>query len=367
MLEERRQLYISLNLIENIGYVRTKNLLNVYNNLKELRNAKKEELLKISNISYKIAEKILYSLKNINPLKELEKANKIGAEIITIEDEGYPDLLKEIYDPPTVIYVKGKKDLLKQKGIAIVGTRKPTEYGKKVAEELARELAENNLSIVSGLAKGIDAFAHKGALKADGNTIAVLGTGIDIIYPFENKKLFEEISEKGVIITTFPIGTKPLPYNFPARNRVISGLSLGVIVVEAGEKSGALITADFALEQGREVFAVPGLIHSPMSKGPHKLIKQGAKLTESAADILSELNIDYNFFDKKRTINNNKEELNLSEEEKQLLSCIEFTPIHKEVLILRTDLSPSKINEIILKLQLKGMISQIAGGYVIRN
>ncbi|MGB9839438.1 DNA-processing protein DprA [Thermovenabulum sp.] len=367
MIEERKEIIIFLNLIENIGYIRAKNILSVYNSLKELRKANKEELLKIPNISDKIAEKILFGLKEFNPLKEIEKAEKKGCTIITIDDKDYPQLLKEIYDPPLVIYVKGKKELLKKESIAIVGTRKPTEYGKKVAEELAAKLAKRNLNIISGLAKGIDSFAHKGALKVEGSTVAVLGTGIDIIYPPENNKLFQEIAEKGAIITSFPVGTEPLPYNFPARNRIISGLSLGVVVVEAGERSGALITADFALEQGREVFAVPGMIYSPMSKGPHKLIKQGAKLVENDEDVLMELNIGNNFYSGKNSTSVKKEELSLSKEEREILKIIDFTPIHKEILGMKTDYSPAKINEILTKLQLKGIISQIAGGYVIRN
>ena len=213
-------------------------------------------------------------------------------EEIFIENDEYPEQLKNIYDPPLKLYVLGNKKILKQKGIAIVGTRKATEYGKKVAFQFSNQLSKKGINIISGLAVGIDTYAHMGVLrpKCIGKTIAVLGSGLDEIYPKENIELAKQIIKSGgCIISEYPIGTKPAKLNFPQRNRIISGLSEGVLVVEASEKSGALITADFALEQGREVFAVPGNILSNVSVGTNNLIKQGAKLVDNYMDIFNEI------------------------------------------------------------------------------
>lgn len=214
---------------------------------------------------------------------------KNSIDIISIQDEEYPEILKNIYDPPLYLYIRGNKKILKENAIAIVGCRECTQYGKKVAWELAYNIAKQNINIVSGLAKGIDGVAHKSAVVANGRTIAVLGNGLDIIYPSENIMLATEILKSGgAIISEYPLGERPQKQNFPERNRIVSGISKGIIVVEAKEKSGALITADFALEQGRAVFAVPGNINQETSIGTNKLIKQGANLITSYKDILEE-------------------------------------------------------------------------------
>ncbi len=213
-------------------------------------------------------------------------------EEISIDSEDYPKQLKEIYDPPLKLYVLGNKQLLKEKGIAIVGSRKATEYGKNVAQQISKQLSEAGINIISGLALGIDSYAHLGTLQKEniGKTIAVLGSGLDKIYPKENIELARRIIKSGgCIVSEYPIGTSASKLNFPQRNRIISGLSKGVLVVEAGEKSGSLITADFALEQGREVFAVPGDINKENSKGTNDLIKQGAKIVTSYIDIMYEI------------------------------------------------------------------------------
>ena len=213
-------------------------------------------------------------------------------EEIDIESGDYPKQLKEIYEPPLKLYILGNKDLLKQRGVAIVGSRKPTEYGKKVALQFAKELSENGINIISGLALGIDSYAHLGALQSrgPGKTIAILGSGLDEIYPKQNTELAKQIiSSGGCIITEYPLKTKPQKLHFPQRNRIMSGLSKGVLVVEATEKSGSLITADFALEQGKEVFAIPGNIISNTSVGTNNLIKQGAKLVTNYEEILEEV------------------------------------------------------------------------------
>src|SRR5579862_9724494 len=219
---------------------------------------------------------------------EVQKISKADCELIAYDSDDYPPLLKQIPDSPLVLYVRGEVKLLSQYAVAMVGSRRPSAYGSSVAHRLAHDLAQRQLVVVSGLARGVDSASHRGALEAKGKTIAVLGSGIDVIYPRENKKLADEIAKSGAVISEFPLGTAPTPENFPIRNRIISGLSLGVIVVEAAEYSGSLITARLALEQNREVFAVPGNITSAQSFGPNHLIKQGAKLVDQWMDVIEE-------------------------------------------------------------------------------
>jgi DNA processing protein len=220
--------------------------------------------------------------------KEVEEASKADCELIAFDSEAYPPLLKQIPDAPLLLYVRGDPKVLSQYGVAIVGSRRPSAYGSSVAHRLAHDLAQRQLVVTSGLARGVDSAAHRGALEARGKTVAVLGSGIDVIYPRENKKLADEVAKSGAVISEFPLRTGPTPENFPIRNRIISGLSLGVVVVEAAEYSGSLITARLALEQNREVYAVPGNITSAQSFGPNHLIKQGAKLVDQWMDVIEE-------------------------------------------------------------------------------
>lgn len=220
--------------------------------------------------------------------KEIEAAAKLDCQLVTYASDVYPPLLRQIADPPLVLYVRGDPRVLSQHAVAIVGTRRPSAYGLQVARRVAHDLAERQLVIVSGMARGIDSAAHHGALEAKGKTLAVQGRGMDAVYPSENKRLAQKITESGAVISEFPLGTGPTPENFPIRNRIISGLSLGVIIVEAAEYSGSLITARLALEQNREVFAVPGNITSAQSFGPNHLIKQGAKLVDQWMDVIEE-------------------------------------------------------------------------------
>jgi DNA processing protein len=222
--------------------------------------------------------------------KELAQAQAVGCRLLTWDEPEYPSRLREIYDPPPLLYVLGNAELLNRHVLAIVGARRPTPYGNQMAERLAKDLAARGLVIASGLARGIDASAHRGALSSgSGTTIGVLGCGIDVVYPKENKKIFEEIEKRGAIITEFPMGTFPAPQNFPIRNRIISGMALGVVVVEGAQYSGSLITARLAMEFGREVYGVPGNATQPSSFGPNQLIKQGAKLVTSWEDVVEEL------------------------------------------------------------------------------
>ena len=274
--------------IENLNPKKLLDLLEKFKNPKELFNKTKEELIKY-NIKEKDAEKItnIQYKRNLNEYVEYMQKNKI--ELITIYDKYYPKRLKKIYDPPIVLYLKGNKEILNNLSIAIVGCRLCTSYGKKIAKKIAYNLSENNINIISGLARGIDTFSHIGALKGKAKTIGIMGCGLDRVYPAENKDLFEEIIKTGgAVISEYVIGTKPVAKNFPRRNRIISGMSNGVLVVEAKEKSGTLITVDFALEQGKDLYVIPGNIDSINSYGTNELIKQGAKVVTCVEDILED-------------------------------------------------------------------------------
>lgn len=282
---ENKRYWIWLSLIKNLGSKRKLRLLELYKTPEEIYKLTKEELMNINGIGEAIANDIMIS-KNEEILNyHIKYMKESNINIININEREYPQALKKIYDPPISLYVKGNIEKLNNKNIGIVGCRECTTYGKKSAEYFAYNLSKQNINIVSGLAKGIDSYAHLGSLN-NGNTIAVLGNGLDIIYPKENLELANEIIKRGgTIISEYPCGTKPEKMKFPARNRIISGISSGIIVIEAKEKSGTLITVDFALEQGRDVFVVPGNINSINSVGTNDLIKQGARLVTTYEDI----------------------------------------------------------------------------------
>ncbi|MBF0122312.1 MAG: DNA-protecting protein DprA [Candidatus Omnitrophica bacterium] len=282
------------------------------------------------------------------------------ARLMTILDDDYPSRLKEIADAPIVLYIQGKIPERLDCAIAIVGSRNATIYGLQMAEQFARELSELGVPIISGLARGIDAAAHRGCLRASGQTVGVLGCGLDIVYPRENKFLFDAIREKGCIISEFPFGTPPVSYNFPRRNRIVSGLSLGVLVVEANLKSGALITADFALEQGREVFALPGRVDSPLSQGPHAIIRQGAKLVLSVDDILEELPVKV-MRPESAGSSLSCESPDLDNEEKELFDIIKEGKSSLESLQVKTGSSSSGLMAPLLALQLKKIVRELPG------
>ena len=281
--------WIWLSIIEKKNYTITRQLLDIYKTPEEIWKLSKKELEQLE-----VEEQMIQEMTNPN-YRRIVKAyilymKEKNIQILTIKDEDYPYLLKQIYDPPSVIYIMGNKKILSQNGIAIVGSRNCSLYGQKIAKYLSYQLAKKGIHIISGLARGIDTFSHMGTLQAKGKTIAVLGSGLDVIYPPENAKLAEKIVEsEGCLVSEYIVGTKPLGEHFPVRNRIISGLVSGVVVVEASEKSGSLITVDFALEQGKNVYAVPGNINSPNSLGTNALIKQGAKIVTSIEDILEDL------------------------------------------------------------------------------
>lgn len=282
--------WIWLASVEGLGPVKKLALLNKFKTVKKIFNATEKEILKIDGMS----DKIVQNMQRAKDSKLLEKYEKYilknDIKIINISDDNYPAKLKNIYAPPITIFAKGDISLLNSKSIAIVGSREPSKYGIYVAEKFSTELSKEGITVVSGLAKGIDTFAHIGALSSFGKTIAVLGSGIDIVYPKENAKYYKEISEKGLIISEYIVGTAPESKNFPQRNRIISGLSDGVLVVEARKNSGTMITTDFALEQGKELYVIPGNITSNLSAGTNNLIKEGAKLVTDVYEILEDLN-----------------------------------------------------------------------------
>lgn len=275
--------------IKGLGSIQKKKLLEVYDTPKKIYNATSKSLQSTQILREGVLKEIEKS-KNTRLLEQYEEYMlKHNIEIINIRDKFYPQMLSEIHDPPISIFTKGNTDLINNFSLSIVGCRDATNYGLSTSRKLAYDLAKNNIVIVSGLAKGIDASAHLGALEAGGKTIAVLGCGVDIPYPMQNIELYKEILKKNLIVSEYLVGTKPEARNFPARNRIISGLSQGVVVVEAREKSGSIITVDFALEQGRNVYAVPGNVNSYNSMGTNELIKQGAKLVTDYNDIVEDM------------------------------------------------------------------------------
>ncbi len=303
--------------------------------------------------------KNLSSLNFENFIKQEEKkAKALNISISIQQDKEYPLLLKEIPDPPLAVYHKGTMPHDTRRSLAIVGSRNFSPYGKVVAEHLTKELVLNEFIITSGLARGIDSIAHRTTLKEQGITIAVLGSGLDVVYPPENRSLFNAITETGVVLSEFPLGTEPHKMNFPIRNRIISGLCPGILVIEAKEKSGALITANCALDQGREVFAIPGNIISPYSKGTNQLIRQGARLVEGVKDILEEFGL-AGLVTEKKTRPAKYE--NLDHFESKVLSLLSADPIPIDIIIQRSGESPSYIHSTLLTLEIKGVIKQLPG------
>ncbi|HHV16319.1 MAG TPA: DNA-protecting protein DprA [Gelria sp.] len=291
----------------------------------------------------------------------MEKYRSEDIKIVTWDESDYPHNLRNISNPPVILYYRGDIEVTGQICLSVVGSRVATVYGRNTARKLARELAESGIVVVSGMARGIDSEAHRGALEA-GKTIAILGSGLNVIYPPENRKLFEEIMASGLVISEFPLYTHPEPLNFPLRNRIISGLGRGVVVVEAKEKSGALITADFALEQGRDVFAVPGPINSKTSAGPNNLIKQGAILVTGIEDILEEY-YDINYTPE--TLQQNRLLL-LDDNEKLILEKLAHESLHFDELIQNCGLEIGTLSTALFKLEIEGIIKSLPGNYYVR-
>jgi len=323
----------------------------------------------VMGLSPAICHKIVSQRDKVALEEQLSLVEKHACQVITIHDSDYPERLRTIFDPPQILYVKGELPPQRELAISIVGSRRATSYGKVMSERLSRELASKGFIIISGFARGIDSVAHRGAISAGGYTIAVMGNGLNVIYPPENSKLMEEIIENGAVISEFPMTTPPLSTNFPRRNRVISGMSLGTLVIEASERSGSLITAKFALEQGREVFAVPGEISSKMSKGTNYLIKQGAALVETVDDILDALSLDLPEMSKARKVPQAETppDIKLGDDEQVIWNLLSQKPIHIDEIARISGLPSSKVSSILVMLELKGIIQQLPGKQFVRK
>ncbi|MCX7843007.1 MAG: DNA-processing protein DprA [Clostridia bacterium] len=355
--------WIWLSSIPKIGPVKRKMLLEHLGNPENIWYARGEELRRLGFLSEECVARIVDMKYRKAAEKHFEDIYKNGIDVITIQDETYPWYLKNIYDPPVVLYKKGKL-VPDESMVAVVGSRKATRYGLDMAERIACELSARGIAVVSGMARGVDSYAHRGALKAGGRTIAVLGCGLDVVYPPENERLMNDIIMSGAVLSEYAPGVQPFPGNFPARNRIISGLSMGVAVIEAGEKSGSLITADLALEQGRDVFAVPGNMNSLNSRGTNRLIKEGAKIVTSIDDILEEIGC-YNEAHKKscqHTSKSNARRFNgLDSDEQAILEALANEPLHIDLLALKCKMPIQSINSLVIVLELKGLVEQLPG------
>jgi DNA processing protein len=368
-----REAYIALNMVDGVGPVRVRALLDRFGAPEAILSAPRDGLMRVEGVGEEVARSIAGWRGPVDLDAELARIEKAGVQVVTRDDAGYPKNLREIYDPPLVLYVKGTLSERDALAMAIVGSRRTTLYGQEMARKLAFQLARVGVTVVSGLARGIDTAAHKGALQAKGRTVAVVGCGIDIVYPAENKKLADEIVEKGgAVVTEFPFGVKPDRQNFPMRNRIISGWSLGVVVVEANLRSGALITAGQAAEQGRQVFAVPGRADSILSRGANKLIKDGAKLTEDAEDVLSE----FEYLLPRRVeksvaqppeAGGIKPALVLTEVETKVMAHIGNEEVAIDEIIRGSGLTSAAVSATLLTLEMKRVVRQLPGRMFARN
>jgi DNA processing protein len=366
---DSREALVGLNLIEGVGPVRVRQLLDHFGNAPAILQASRSALHRVQGIGEETAEAILAWEKTIDLAGELRRMDEFGCRPVIQSDDEYPSGLREIYDPPVVLYVKGTLSVRDRNAIAMVGSRQTTYYGTEAARRLGYQLAYLGISVVSGGARGIDTAAHQGALSAKGRTLCVLGTGINRVFPPENKDLFDRISANGAILTQFPFNRRGDRQSFAIRNRIVAGITLGTVVVEANLSSGALITANFATDYGRLVFAVPGRIDSPRSKGCHDLIKNGAKLCESAEDILSEF--EYLF-----PASNRREggpttrmpgAMELSPGEQTVLDTLDSEGVPMDVVIRRSGLSAPVVSVALLSLEMKKLVRQQPGRVFARN
>lgn len=352
-LKKDTKYWVGFNNISGIGRVRLAQLESCFGSLEQAWTASPGEL-KRAGLDSAALRAINQWRDKIDPDTEMEKLDRFGVKVLTCNDSGYPRRLKEIYDYPPVLYVRGSLLPEDEWCLAVVGTRRATVYGKQVTEELVADLARSKITIVSGLARGIDTIAHRSALEAGGRSLAVFACGLDIVYPAENEKLARDIMERGALLSEYPLGTRPRAENFPRRNRILSGLSLGVLVAEADETSGAMITARMALEQNREVFAVPGSILSPVSRGTNHIIQEGAKLVREYTDILEELNLTA----VARQIEM-REVLPESETESVLLKQLSAEPMHIDEVCRKSGLPAAEVSGTLAMMELKGLIKQV--------
>lgn len=366
---ESREALVALNMIEHVGPVRVRQLLEHFGDAPAVLHASKLRLLQVRGIGEETAGAIANWEKAVDLDGEMKRIQESGCHILTQTDDEYPELLRQIYDPPIVLYVKGALTAKDKNAVAMVGSRLTTHYGLETARKLAYQLAYVGVTVVSGGARGIDTAAHQGALSAKGRTIAVMGTGINIIFPPENRELFERIATNGAVITQFPFNRKADKQSFPIRNRIVAGMTLGTVVVEANLTSGALITAGMAIDNGRQLFAVPGRIDSPQSKGCHDLIKKGAKLCEGAEDVLSEF--EYLFPASNRppspAESGTLPALNLSGNEQKVYDALSNEEMTTDEVIRRSGLPASAVSVALLGLEMKRVVKQLPGKLFVRN
>ena len=352
--------WLGFNRIKGVGAMRVRRLLDFFGDLQTAWNAP-IDALRDAGLDRRTIENLFAGRSQIDLEGELRRLERSGATLLTWDDPAYPRNLRNIPQPPPVLFVKGDLLPADEWAVALVGTRHASSYGREVARELAGGLAANGVTVVSGLARGVDVSAHRAALEAGGRTIAVLGSGVDNIYPPEHAGVAEAIAKAGAVVSDYALGTPPEAANFPPRNRIISGLSKGVVIVEAGEVSGALITADFAAEQGRDVFAVPGNIHQRTSLGSNKLIQQGAKMVTDVSDILEELNL--SLVTEQRTA---RAALPADATEQRLLACLSAEPVHIDELGAQMGLPIAQVSGALALMELKGMVRQVGGmNYVV--
>ena len=360
--------WLALSLAPGIGGRTFHRLLRRFGSPDRVFTSSRKDLEEIPGLKRTTIEAIKSSALKETAEREMIRLHSLGIQIIQWATEKYPNYLANISDPPPLIYLKGTLLPEDERAVAVVGSRQATAYGLHVCQKICKELAWQGWTVVSGMARGIDSAAHRGALEGGGRTLAVWGTGVDVVYPTENLALSKEIASSGAILSEFPLGTPPEPGNFPVRNRIISGLSLGVTVVEGTVRSGSLITARMALEQGRQVFAVPGPVGRPGVEGPHRLIKEGAKLVESAEDIIEEL---LPMVDRKlhRDIKDLPvgEHPELNEKERQLWELLGMDPLHIDVIARAVDLALAETAELLLRLELKGLVKQLPGTFFVRE
>ncbi len=358
---------LQLSAVPRIGPRKIRDLVAHFQDPSQVLRASPRDLIRVPGIERKLASNIVHCRGTERFADDqLKRLNRIGGRILTFWDSEYPDLLKRTYDPPAFLYLLGRFLSCDKNTIAIVGTRRPSQYGLTVTEMLAKDLVAVGLTITSGLPRGVDTLAHTAALKAGGRTIAVIGSGLDVPYPPENRKLLETIAHQGAVVSEFPMGAKPDATNFPRRNRIISGLSLGTVIVESGEDGGAMITASTALDQNREVFAVPGAITEKRSSGPHKLIREGrAKLVQRVEDILEELGPPMRHLVKKESPAEPMIEMTLFE--RNIYNALSDQPVHIDTLAETVSTSTADALVSLLSLEFKGVVRQLPGKMFVKT
>ena len=360
-----REAYIALNMIDGIGPVKVRALVEALGEPAGVFKAPHADLVRVRGIGPELAQSIITQREQVDPVAEEEKAAKLEARLVTFVDDDYPELLKQIHDPPLALYVQGTLEKKDKQSVAVVGTRRASHYGLSVADRLGYQLAKCGLVVVSGLARGIDSAAHQGALKGGGRTIAVLGSALDTLYPPENAELARKITKQGAVISEYTLGREADRTTFPYRNRIISGMSMGAVIVEADTKSGAMMTADAALDQGRSVFAVPGRIDQPGSHGPHRLIKNGARLVEDIDDILQEFEMLLPTDPlKKAAALDSLPRVQLSADEQAVIKALFEEPLDIDSLARRANLPMPLLTSMLLGLEMKRVIRMLPGRIV---